>query len=94
MDDPTKLGDSDLIIAMGTHNDNCDCAHCREWERRREAKRNEAPAEALGACTCHAPADAEPEDHDGMASPPADFGAWLESIRVRLAGDASEVPDA
>lgn len=28
--------------------------------------------------------------HDGMASPPADFGAWLESIRGRLAGQEEE----
>jgi hypothetical protein len=30
--------------------------------------------------------------HDGMLSPPAAFGAWIESIRIRL--DAPEVPDA
>lgn len=46
MDDLTEISDSDLIIAMGTHDDNCGCAHCREWDKR-SAARAEAEAEEV-----------------------------------------------
>lgn len=38
MSDPYKLSDEDLILAMGTHDDDCDCPRCLEWQRRRLLK--------------------------------------------------------
>ena len=33
--DPGSMNDTDLIFAMGTHDDVCACPWCLEWHRRR-----------------------------------------------------------
>ncbi|GAA0853376.1 hypothetical protein ACFQVD_26640 [Streptosporangium amethystogenes subsp. fukuiense] len=39
--DPAKLSDDDLIFAMGIHDDDCPCAYCAEWQRRRAIRDDE-----------------------------------------------------
>ncbi|GAA3417620.1 hypothetical protein [Streptosporangium vulgare] len=39
--DPAKLNDAALTFAMGIHDDDCPCAYCAEWQKRRAIRDDE-----------------------------------------------------